>query len=154
MDDEVVSLMKQYGTYYVPTLTAGKSVTDSSKIPGFYPDIIIPKAQYIGPKMQASFTKAYKAGVKIAFGTDAGVFKHGKNAVEFQYMVEAGMTPMEAIRSATVTTALLLGINDKLGTLQTGMIADIIAVDGNPLTNINALLNVKFVMKEGIIYKQ
>ena len=154
MDDEVMALMKQFGTYYVPTLTAGKSVADSSKIPGYYPDIVVPKAQNIGPKMQATFGKAYKAGVKIAFGTDAGVFKHGKNAIEFQYMVEAGMSPMEAIRSATVTTALLLGISDKLGTLQVGKIADIIAVDENPLLNIKTLMNVRFVMKDGIIYKQ
>lgn len=153
MDDEVIALMKQYGTWYVPTITAGKSVADSAKIPGFYPDIVVPKALSIGPKIQGSFAKAYKAGVKIAFGTDAGVYKHGKNAIEFQYMVEAGMPAIEAIRSATVNTALLLGISDILGTIQAGKIADIIAVDGDPLSNISMLMNVKFVMKEGIIYK-
>lgn len=154
MDDEVMVLMKQYGTYYVPTITAGKSVADSSKIQGFYSDIVVPKAQFIGPKIQATFAKAYKAGVKIAFGTDAGVFKHGKNAIEFQYMIEAGMPAIEAIKSATVATAQLLGISDKLGTIQNGKIADIIAVDDNPLTNISTLMNVKFVMKEGVVYKQ
>ena len=154
MDDEVVALMKQYGTFYVPTITAGKSVADSSKIPGFYPDIVVPKAQFIGPKIQGTFAKAYKAGVKIAFGTDAGVYKHGKNAIEFQYMVEAGMPVMEAIKSATVTSSQLLGISDKVGTIQIGKLADIIAVDENPLTDIKTLMNVKFVMKEGIVYKQ
>lgn len=154
MDDEVITLMKQHGTWYVPTITAGKSVADSAKIPGFYPDIVVPKALSIGPKIQGSFAKAYKAGVKIAFGTDAGVYKHGKNAIEFQYMVEAGMPAMEAIHSATVNTAQLLGISDILGTIQNGKIADIIAVDGDPLTNISTLMNVAFVMKEGVIYKQ
>jgi imidazolonepropionase-like amidohydrolase len=154
MDDEVIALMKQHGTYHIPTITAGKSVADSCKIPGFYPDIVIPKAQAIGPKIQGAFAKSYKAGVKIAFGTDAGVFKHGKNAMEFQYMVEAGMPAMEAIRSATVTTAQLLGISDKLGIIQSGKLADIIAVDENPVTNIRTLMNVRFVMKEGVVYKQ
>jgi len=154
MDDEVMALMKQHGTYYVPTTIAGKSVADSSRIKGFYPDIVVPKAQRIGPQIQATFAKAYKAGVKIAFGTDAGVFKHGKNALEFQYMVEAGMPAMEAIKSATVSASQLLGISDILGTIQAGKIADIIAVEGDPLANISALMNVKFVMKEGVIYKQ
>ena len=154
MDDEVIALMKQYGTYYVPTITAGKSVADSSKIPGFYPDIVVPKAQFIGPKIQGTFAKAYKAGVKIAFGTDAGVYKHGKNAIEFQYMLEAGMPAMEAIKSATVTASQLLGVSEKLGTIQSGKLADIIAVDENPLTNIKTLMNVMFVMKEGVVYKQ
>jgi imidazolonepropionase-like amidohydrolase len=154
MDDEVIALMKQFGTFYVPTIIAGKSVADSAKIKGFYPEIVVPKALSIGPKTQATFSKAYKAGVKIAFGTDAGVYRHGRNAIEFQYMVEAGMPAMEAIKSATVSASQLLGISDILGTIQTGKIADIIAVDGDPLANISALTNVKFVMKEGIIYKQ
>ncbi len=154
MDDEVIALMKKYGTFYVPTITAGKSVADSSKIPGYYADIVVPKAQSIGPKIQGTFAKAYKAGVKIAFGTDAGVFKHGKNAIEFQYMVEVGMTPMEAIKSATAAASQLLGMGDKFGTIQTTKFADIIAVDENPLVNIKTLMNVTFVMKEGVIYKQ
>lgn len=154
MDDEVMTLMKQHGTWYVPTITAGRSVADSSRIPGYYPDIVVPKAQSIGPKIQASFGRAYKAGVKIAFGTDAGVFKHGRNALEFQYMVEAGMPAIEAIRSATISAAQLLGISDVLGTIQSGKIADIIAVEGDPVANISALMSVKFVMKEGTVYKQ
>jgi imidazolonepropionase-like amidohydrolase len=131
-----------------------ESVADSAKIKGFYPEIVVPKALSIGPKIQATFSKAYKAGVKIAFGTDASVYRDGRNAIEFQYMVEAGMPAMEAIKSATVSVSQLLGISDILGTIQTGKIADIIAVDGDPITNVSTLLNVKFVMKEGIIYKQ
>jgi len=154
MDEEVIKLMKKYGTYYVPTITAGKAVADSAKIPNYYPDVVVPKALEIGPKIEKTFAKAYAAGVKIAFGTDAGVFKHGTNAQEFQYMVKAGMPPMEAIKSATVAAAELLEISDKLGTIEEGMIADIIAVDGNPLKDIKSLMNVIFVMKEGKIYKQ
>lgn len=154
MDDEVIALMKQHGTFYVPTIIAGKSVADSSRIPGYFPDIVIPKAQAIGPKIQATFSKAYKAGVKIAFGTDAGVFKHGKNAQEFQYMTEAGMPAMEAIKSATIHAAELIGMKDQLGSIEKGKLADIIAVDENPLTNIKTLMNVSFVMKDGVVYKQ
>ena len=133
MDDEVISLMKKNGTYYVPTITAGKSVADSALIPGYYPPFVRVKALETGPKIQATFAKAYKAGVKIAFGTDAGVFAHGKNYKEFEYMVEAGMPAMEAIQSATVSAADLLGLSSKVGSLETGKLADIIAVNGNPL---------------------
>lgn len=154
LDDDVLELMKKHGTWYVPTITAGKAVADSAKIPGYYSDIVVPKALSIGPKIQGSFAKAYKAGVKIAFGTDAGVFLHGKNAVEFRYMTEAGMSAMDAIKSATANTAKMLEIDDKLGTLEPGKIADIIAVSGDPITDINTMMNVKFVMKEGVIFKQ
>jgi imidazolonepropionase-like amidohydrolase len=153
MDDEVISLMKKHGTYYVPTITAGKTVADSAKVPGYYPPLVVPKALAIGPQIQTTFGKAYKAGVKVAFGTDAGVFVHGKNAKEFGYMVEAGMPAMAAIKSATITTSELLQITDKLGTLEKGKLADIIAVDDNPIQNIKSLENVKFVMKDGVIYK-
>ncbi len=154
MDDEVIRLMKQHGTYYVPTITAGKSVADSAKIPGYYPPFVVTKAIETGPKLQATFTKAYKAGVKIAFGTDAGVFSHGKNYNEFEYMVEAGMLPMESIKAATVIAADLLGLNDKLGSVEKGKLADIIAVDGNPLQDITVMGKVLFVMKDGKVYKQ
>jgi imidazolonepropionase-like amidohydrolase len=103
MDDEGIALMKQYGTYYVPTITAGKAVGDSAKIPGYYTDIVTPKALATGPQIQNTFAKAYKAGVKIAFGTDAGVYQHGKNWLEFGYMTEVGMPVMEAIRCANRT---------------------------------------------------
>lgn len=153
MDDEVISLMKKHGTYYVPTITAGKSVADSAKIPGYYPPFVVAKAIETGPKIQGTFAKAHKAGVKIAFGTDAGVFAHGKNYKEFEYMVEAGMPAMEAIKTATMSAADLLGISDRLGSIEKGKIADIIAVNGNPVQDIKVLSTMNFVMKEGIVYK-
>lgn len=154
MDDEAMALAKQYGTYLVPTITAGKSVADSAKITGYYTEIVTPKALATGPQIQATFAKAWKAGVKIAFGTDAGVFAHGKNWLEFVYMTEAGMPAMEALRSATVHAADLLGQSAFLGSLQPGKFADIIAVQGDPLTDIKVMEKVSFVMKEGKVFKQ
>ena len=154
MDDEVIALMKEKGTYYVPTITAGKSVADSAKIPGYYPPLVVPKAIATGPKIQSTFAKAYKEGVKIAFGTDAGVFAHGKNYKEFEYMVEAGMLAMEAIKSATMNAADLLGILDRTGSIEKGKFADIIAVNGDPIKDIKVLSAMTFVMKEGLVYKQ
>ena len=107
MSEETMELMKKYDVYYVPTITAGKSVEAKAKIPGFFPEIIVPKALTIGPKIQETFGKAYKKGVKIAFGTDAGVFDHGENGKEFAFMVEGGMPAIETIQSATVTNAKL-----------------------------------------------
>ncbi|BBO30019.1 Xaa-Pro dipeptidase [Alteromonas sp. I4] len=154
MDKEVMKLMKKHGTYYVPTILAGNFVAEKAKIDGYFPDIVRPKAAAIGPLIQATFGKAYKAGVNIAFGTDSGVSAHGDNAQEFALMVEAGMPPAEAILSATVNTAKLLDVEDTLGTLEAGKLADIIAVKGNPLTDISVLEHVQFVMKDGKIYKQ
>ena len=153
MSEETMELMKKHDAYYVPTITAGKEVSDKAKIQGFYPDIIVPKALEIGPKIQDTFGKAYKKGVKIAFGTDAGVFQHGINAKEFGYMVEAGMPPMEAIQSATITNANVLK-NNKIGILEAGRFADIIAVDGDPIKDIKTLEKVTFVMKDGKVYKK
>ena len=153
MDDEVIALMKKYGTYYVPTISAGKWVAEKAKIDGFFPEIVRPKAALVGPQIEKTFARAYKAGVKIAFGTDSGVSPHGENAREFIYMVEAGMPPMKAIQSATRVAAELLGVEDHLGTIAPGKIADIIAVKGNPISDISAMLHVIFVMKEGKIYK-
>jgi imidazolonepropionase-like amidohydrolase len=153
MDEEAIALFKKHGTYYVPTITAGKSVADSAKIPGYYPDVVTPKALAVGPLIQGTFGRAYKAGVKIAFGTDAGVFKHGKNWMEFKYMIEAGMPPMEAIKAATMSAADLLGMKDKIGSIEAGKLADIVAVDGDPLKDSNAFGRVVFVMKDGVIYK-
>ena len=152
MDDEVMQLMKQHGTYFVPTITAGKAVGDSAKKPGYYPALVTPKALAIGPKIQGTFAKAYKAGVKIAFGTDAGVYAHGKNWLEFVYMTEVGMPPMEAIQSATVAAADLIGVSDKIGSIEKGKLADIIAVDGDPIKDIQSMGKVKFVMKDGVVY--
>jgi imidazolonepropionase-like amidohydrolase len=153
MDDEAMKLMKERGTYYVPTITAGKAVGDSAKKPGYYPDLVTPKALAIGPKIQSTFAKAYKEGVKIAFGTDAGVYAHGKNWLEFVYMNEVGMPAMETIQSATVSAADLLGITDIVGSIEKGKLADIIAVDGDPIKDIQAMGRVRFVMKDGIVYK-
>ena len=153
MTDEIMELMIERGTYYVPTISAGKFVAEKAKTPGFYPAIIVPKALSIGPQIQLTFEKAYKRGVKIAFGTDAGVSPHGDNAKEFVFMVEAGMKPIEAIRCATYFAADLLGENERLGTIEPGKIADIVAVEGNPIENINLMLSMSFVMKEGIVYK-
>jgi imidazolonepropionase-like amidohydrolase len=154
MTEEIMDLMIQKGTYYVPTITAGRFVADMAKQPGYYHPLVVPKALEIGPQIQGTFAKAYKRGVKIAFGTDAGVFPHGQNAKEFGYMVEGGMPPIEAIKAATIVNAQILQISDKVGTLETGKLADIIATDENPLTNIHTLEKVVFVMKEGVIYRQ
>ena len=153
LDDEGIELMKKYGTYLVATIIAGKTVADSAKIPGYYHPLVVPKALETGPLVQATFAKAYKAGVKIAFGTDSGVSVHGNNAYEFQYMVEAGMPAMEAIKAATITPALIIGNQKELGTIEAGKIADIIATDGNPLQDIKVMRKVSFVMKDGVIYK-
>lgn len=153
MSEETMELMKEHDVYYVPTITAGKEVGEKAKIQGYYPEIIVPKALEIGPKIQNTFALAYKKGVKIAFGTDAGVFPHGINGKEFGYMTEVGMDPMEAIQSATVTNAEILK-NPLIGSLEKGNYADIIAVEDNPLQNIKTLENVIFVMKDGIVYKE
>lgn len=154
MDDEIRALMKKHGTYYVPTILAGKFVADKAKIDGFFPELVRPKAAAIGPLIQNTFAEAHKAGVKIAFGTDSGVSAHGDNAKEFSLMVEAGMKPADALLSATVNSAKLLGINDILGSLEQGKLADIVAVPGNPLDDITLMEKVSFVMKDGVIYKQ
>ncbi|KRS21004.1 amidohydrolase [Alishewanella sp. WH16-1] len=154
MDKETMALMKKHGTYYVPTISAGKWVQQKAEIDGFFPDLVRPKAASIGPLIQQTFSEAYKAGVKIAFGTDAGVGAHGDNWLEFVYMTEAGMPAMAAIQSATIEGARLLGMEQELGSIKAGKLADIIAVPGNPLNDIKTLGQVSFVMKDGQIYKQ
>ena len=154
MSDATMELMKQYDAFYVPTISAGKFVADKAEVDGYYPEIVAPKAREVGPQIQGTFAKAFKKGVNIAFGTDAGVFPHGENAKEFRYMVEAGMPPKKPIQSATITNCLLLGMENEVGQLAVGFIADIIAVDENPVVNIKTLENVTFVMKNGTIYKQ
>jgi len=154
MSDATMELMKQNDSYLVPTISAGKYVTEKAKIPYYYPAIIVPKALEIGPKIQNMFGRAYRKGVGIAFGTDAGVFPHGENGKEFGYMVEAGMPPMNAIQSATKTNARLLDMEGKIGVLATGAFADIIAVNEDPTKNINTMEHVSFVMKDGKVYKK
>lgn len=153
MSDETMELMKQYDAYLVPTITAGKFVSEKAAIQGYYPAIIVPKALEIGPKIQTMFSRAYKKGVPIAFGTDAGVFPHGENGKEFGYMVEAGMPALAAIQSATITNAALLDQSTLLGQIAPGFLADIIAVDEDPTQNINTMEEVIFVMKNGVVYR-
>ena len=154
MTEEVMQLMVERGTYYVPTIIAGKFVAEKAAIPGFYPTIIIPKALAIGPKLQETFSKAHKYGVKVAFGTDSGVSYHGDNGKEFGYMVEAGMSPIESLLSATVNASDLLRISDDYGTIEIGKIADIIAVASDPLDDISVMETIDFVMKGGVVYKK
>ena len=153
MSDGTMELMKKYDAYLVPTITAGKEVAEKAKIAGFYPDIVVPKALAVGPQIQGTFARAYKKGVGIAFGTDAGVFKHGNNGKEFGFMVEAGMPAMETIQAATITNAMLLKMEGEIGQIKKGFYADIIAVEDSPIENINTMENVVFVMKNGKVYK-
>ncbi|MDB9961482.1 amidohydrolase family protein [Oceanihabitans sp.] len=153
MDKETALLMKQYNTYLVPTLSAGRFVEAKAKIPNYYPPIILPKIKSTTAVLKETFEMVRKEGVLIAFGTDAGVFPHGENAKEFGYMVDVGWSPMFAIQSATITNAKLLDMESKLGQLQAGFIADIVATDEDPIQNIKTTENVSFVMKAGEIYK-
>lgn len=154
MSERTMEKMIEMGTYYVPTISAGKYVVEKADVPGFFPPVVVPKAKAVGPQIQDTFAKAYAKGVKIAFGTDAGVFPHGDNGKEFIYLVEAGMPAMEAIKSATITASQLLRIDDKFGTIEEGKMADIVAVDGDPINDINAMTKVTFVMKDGKVFKQ
>lgn len=154
MSEKTMDLMKQHNAYLVPTITAGKEVTEKATIDGYYPAIIVPKALAIGPKIQNTFKKAYDRGVGIAFGTDAGVFKHGQNGKEFGYMVEAGMPAIATIQSATITNAKILSMEDQIGQITEGFLADIIAVNEDPTQNISTMEKVSFVMKEGKVYKR
>jgi imidazolonepropionase-like amidohydrolase len=152
MDDEVIALMKKHGTWYVPTISAGRFVGEKARVPGYFPEIVRPKAERVGAQIQETFAKAYRAGVKIAFGTDMGVGPHGDNALEFGYMVEGGMPPAEALQAATFRAAQVLGVAD-LGQLEPGFRADVVAVAGNPLADIALTRQVSFVMKDGVVYR-
>ena len=153
MTDEIMELMKQRGTYWVPTNMAGEWVAKQAEVPGYFPEIVRPKAAAIGPAIRETFKKAQAAGVKIAFGTDSGVSPHGENAHEFELMVAGGMPPMKAIQSATLVAAQLLRIDDRLGTVEEKKLADLVAVKGDPLANISLLGEIAFVMKDGIVFK-
>jgi imidazolonepropionase-like amidohydrolase len=153
MDADDMKLMVEHGTWYVPTIIAGDFVARQAKIPGYYPPQIAAKAAAIGPLIQATAGRAYKAHVKIAFGTDAAVYPHGQNAHEFELMVGAGMPPMFTIQAATINAAQLLRHDKDLGTVAAGKIADVVAVPGNPIEDISLMKRVSFVMKDGVIYK-
>ena len=154
MDEQDMKLMKEHGTWYVPTITAGDFVARKAAVPGYYPPQVAAKAAAIGPLILGTAGRAYKAGVKIAFGTDAGVYPHGENAHEFELMVQAGMPPLFAIQAATVQASQLLKHDKDLGSVTAGKLADVVAVTGNPLDNISLLKQVSFVMKEGTVYKR
>lgn len=154
INDEIIALMKARGTYLVPTLLAGAYVSEKARIDGWFPDIVRPKAAAVGAQIKAAFAHAYQAGVLFAFGTDSGVSAHGDNAREFELLVEAGVTPAAAIRAATITPAKILGVAADSGQIMSGQFADVIAVRGNPLENIGVLRDVRFVMKDGVVYKQ
>ncbi len=153
LDEDVMRLMKRKGVYLVPTLMAGEWITQQSEIEGALPPVVRRKAATIGPLMAATFSRAYKAGVPIMFGTDSGVSAHGENAHEFELMVAAGMAPMAAIKSATAVPAAFLGVADKYGTLEEGKAADIIAVPGDPVADIAVMNDVSFVMIGGAVVK-
>jgi imidazolonepropionase-like amidohydrolase len=152
MDDETIKLMKERGTFYVPTISAGRWVAEKARDPAFFPPVVRPKAQAVGPQIDATFAKAYRAGVKILFGTDTGVSAHGQNAREFRYMVEDGMPAMEAIRTATSAPAKFLGLDD-VGSVAVGKLGELIGVPGNPLEDITVMERVSFVMKDDTIHK-
>ena len=148
-----MSLMKQKGTWYIPTIYAGRFVADKARIDGYFPDVVRPKAARIGALIQDTAGRAYRSGVKIGFGTDMGVGPHGDNAREFVYMVEAGIPAAVALQAATIRAAEVLGVTDQ-GVIEAGQRADIVAMPGNPLADIGAVLGVDFVMKDGAVYSQ
>lgn len=155
MSDTTMEEMIRHNTWYVPTLTAGWAVSDSARLaPGFFPEVVRKKAEGIGPKIQETLGRAYKKGVKIAFGTDSGVFPHGKNRLEFKFMSDAGMKTEDILASATREAAVMLRLQDKIGVIAPGKLADLIAVPGNPLDNLDAMQNVVFVMKDGKIVRR
>jgi imidazolonepropionase-like amidohydrolase len=152
MSDRVMAAMKKRGTWYVPTIYAGRFVAEKAKIDGYFPDVVRPKAARIGAQIQDTAARAYKAGVKIAFGTDMGVGPHGDNAREFVYMHEAGIPAAYALQAATIRAAEVLGVDDQ-GVVEAGQRADIVAMPGDPLADINAVLGVDFVMKDGVVVR-
>lgn len=155
MSETTMDAMIKHGTWYVPTLTAGHAVSDSAQFAkGFFPETVRVKALGVGEQIQSTAGKAYKKGVKIVFGTDAGVYPHGKNNLEFLYMAEMGMKNHEILRAATIDAATMLRMQDKIGTVEPGKLADLIAVDGDPLSDIRAMLKVTFVMKNGAIIRK
>lgn len=154
MNEEDMKLAKEHGTWYVPTIIAGDYVSRMAKVPGYYPPQVAAKALAVGPLILGTAGRAYKAGVKIAFGTDAGVYPHGQNAHEFELMVQAGMPPMFAIQAATTHAAELLRHDKDFGSLSAGKLADVVAVPGDPVQDISLMKRVSFVMKDGVVYKR
>lgn len=153
MDDEDIKLMVQHGTFYCPTVYTGQYVAEQAK-KGAYPATVAAKAIAIGPQIMNTVTRAYKGGVKFAYGTDAGVYPHGQNWEDFIYLVKAGLPPAYTLQMATINAARLLGHEDEFGTVAPGKYADLVAVPGNPLDDISLMSKVSFVMKAGVVYKR
>lgn len=155
LDDEAIALFKERGAFYVPTILAGVTVGEIAAAPdSYFLPAVKAKALQVGPVIQSAFAKAYKAGVRVAFGTDSGVSHHGENGREFLLMVEQGMKPEEAIVAATVGAAELCGLSKEIGTIEAGKAADIVAVKGNPLEDIARIRDVRFVMRDGRVVKR
>jgi imidazolonepropionase-like amidohydrolase len=152
LDDEGIRLMKERGTYLVADIYNDDYIMSEYQRLRF-PAAILEKERQIGKAQRENFRRAVKAGVKVAFGTDAGVYPHGLNARQFAFMVRYGLTPMQAIQSATTSAADLLGWSDRVGSITPGRYADLVAVDGDPLADITLLERVNFVMKGGVVYK-
>jgi imidazolonepropionase-like amidohydrolase len=153
MDDQDMRLMKQHGTFYCPTVYTAVFVTEQAR-KGAYPPAVTAKALSVGPHIMSTVSRAYQAGVKFAYGTDAGVYPHGQNWEDFIYLVKAGLPPAYALQMATINAAQLLGHEDQLGSIAPGKFADLVAVPGNPLNDISVMSKVSFVMKSGIVYKR
>lgn len=152
MNDEDIRLMKEHGTWYVPTISAGAWVAQKARIPGYYPPQVAKKALAIGAQIAATAGRAYRAGVKMAFGTDGGVYPHGENAHEFVLMNQAGIPAMFCLQAATIRAAQLLKHDGELGSLTPGKLADVVAVTGDPLKDISLMQHMDFVMKQGTVY--
>ena len=154
MKERTMKLMREKNAYLVPTISAGEHVAKMASIPGYYPEIIIPKALEVGVQNKASTKRAYEMGVPLSFGTDAGVFPHGDNAGEFVYWDEIGIPAEYSLKAATITNAKLLNMENLLGQIKKGFLADIIATDESPTKDISTLKNIVFVMKDGKVYKK
>jgi imidazolonepropionase-like amidohydrolase len=153
LDDEALDMMKAHGTYFVPTLMAIVGEQERIKRGLYLPPAILAKANAASGAAHQTFQRALAKGIKIGLGTDAAVYPHGRNAEEFHEMVDLGMKPIDALKAGTSADANLLGLADKIGTLEAGKLADVVAVPGDPLQNIRQTEHVFFVMKEGVIYR-
>jgi imidazolonepropionase-like amidohydrolase len=154
MDQRDMELMKEHGTWYVPTIYTGQFVSERAKVSGAYPPQVVPKALLVGPQIMKTVAAAYKAGVKIAYGTDEGVYPHGQNWRDFALMLQAGIPAAYALQTATINAAELLKKDKELGSITPGRLADITAVPGNPMNDISVMEKVSFVMKAGTVYKR
>jgi imidazolonepropionase-like amidohydrolase len=154
LDDEALDLMKQKGTYYVPTLMAAQGLRERmARNAAAFPPPIMEKARVAAATLDATVRKAIQKGVKIALGTDAAVYPHGRNAEEMAELVRLGMRPVDALRAATSVDADLLGVSDRLGSLEAGKLADVVAVPGDPTRDIAVTQKVLFVMKDGVVFR-